>query len=202
MDWGKLFEVIHGIRQEIEEFFPYTVLNIERCEADDIIATLCHEKGTIMNTGAEKILILSGDKDFIQLQTYGNVDQYNPVMKKWVRHDNPDKYLEEHVLRGDVGDGIPNILSADNSLAIGERQKPMTKKRLTQFLTDPDSMDTDTKLRFNRNKQMIDLSLIPQEYKDKILYQFNNTKEVGRQHLFNFFVKKKLKNLITDIQDF
>ena len=63
-------------------------------------------------------------------------------------------------------------------------------------------MDTDTKLRFNRNKQMIDLSLIPQEYKDKILYQFNNTKEVGRQHLFNFFVKKKLKNLITDIQDF
>jgi hypothetical protein len=123
-------------------------------------------------------------------------------MKKWVRHDNPDKYLEEHVLRGDVGDGIPNVLSPDNCLAVGTRQKPMTKKRITQFLSEPDTMDEETKLRFNRNKQMIDLSQIPSEYGDQILEQYNNAKEVGRQHLFNFFVKKKLKNLITDIQDF
>lgn len=202
MDWNKLFEVIHAIRAEIEEFFPYKVINVERCEADDIIATVVHEFGTELNIGSEKILILSGDKDFIQLQTYANVDQYNPVMKRWVRHDNPDKYLEEHILRGDVGDGIPNILSADNCLAIGDRQKPMTKKRITKFLTEPETMDEETKLRLNRNKQMIDLSLVPQEYKDEILEQFNKDKGVGREHLFNFFVKKKLKNLITDIQDF
>ena len=202
MDWNKLFECIHRIRAEIEEFFPYKVISIERCEADDIIATLVHEHGTVMNTGAEKILVLSGDKDFIQLQTYGNVDQYNPVMKKWVRHDNPDKYLEEHVLRGDVGDGIPNVLSPDNCLAVGTRQKPMTKKRIELFSKDPDAMDEETKLRFNRNKQMIDLTMIPQEFVDNILEAYNNQEEVGRSHLFNYFVKQKLKNLIGDLQDF
>ena len=202
LDWNKLFESIHRIRAEIEEFFPYKVINVDRCEADDIIATVIHEYGTDLNMGSEKFLILSGDKDFIQLHQYANVDQYNPVMKKWIRNDNPDKYLKEHVLKGDVGDGIPNILSPDNCLAVGERQKPMTKKRMTNFLQSPEDMDEETKLRYNRNKKMIDLSLIPEKYKEQILEQYNNEKDIGREHLFNFFVKKKLKNLITDIQDF
>ena len=202
LDWNKLFESIHRIRAEIEEFFPYKVISVDRCEADDIIATIIHEYGTELNMGSERYLILSGDKDFIQLHGYANVDQYNPVLKKWVRNDNPDKYLQEHVLKGDVGDGVPNILSSDNCLAIGERQKPMTKKRMTTYLESVNNMDEETRLRYNRNKKMIDLSEIPEEYKDKILNQYNVDKEIGREHLFNFFVKKKLKNLITDIQDF
>jgi len=202
LDWNALFDVIHEIRREVTEFFPYKVLYIDRCEADDIIATLVQEHGTELNTGGEKILILSGDKDFIQLHKYANVDQYNPVMKKWIRHADPNKYLQEHVLKGDVGDGIPNILSADNCLAIGERQKPMTKKRIETFTNTPEQMDEETRLRFNRNKQMIDLSQIPQQYKDIILNEYNNQEEVGRGHLFNYFVKKKLKNLIGDLQDF
>jgi len=202
LDWNALFDVIHEIRREVTEFFPYKVLYIDRCEADDIIATLVEEHGTELNTGGEKILILSGDKDFIQLHKYANVDQYNPVLKKWIRHADPNKYLQEHVLKGDVGDGIPNILSADNCLAIGERQKPMTKKRIETFTNTPEQMDEETRLRFNRNKQMIDLSQIPQQYKDIILNEYNNQEEVGRGHLFNYFVKKKLKNLIGDLQDF
>ena len=202
LDWPKLFEVIGQIREEIHENFPYKVIQVDRCEADDIIATLCHEHGTVMNTGAEKILILSGDKDFIQLHTYGNVSQYNPVLKKWVRHPAPDKYIQEHILKGDVGDGVPNVLSADNCLAVGQRQSPMTKKRLQTLTETPENMDEETKLRFNRNKQMIDLSMIPEQYTKQILEEFNKEKEVGREKLFNFFVKMKLKNLITDIQDF
>jgi len=202
LDWNKLFESIHMIRDELDQFFPYKVINVERCEADDIIGVIVHEEGVALNTGAEKILILSGDKDYIQLHTYANVDQYNPVMKKWVRSDHPDKYLKEQILRGDSGDGVPNILSADNTLAIGARQKPMTQKRLATLLSDPETMDQETRLRFNRNKKMIDLSEIPQEFKDQILEQYRKEKTIGREHLFNFFVKKKLKNLITDIQDF
>ncbi len=202
LDWNYLYDVIHQIRKEVEEFFPYKVLYIDRCEADDIIATIVEEKGTELNTGSEPILILSGDKDFIQLHKYANVSQYNPVLKKWIRHANPEVYIQEHILKGDVGDGVPNILSADNCLAIGERQRPMTKKRIDMFTKTPEEMDEETKLRFNRNKQMIDLSQIPQEYKDIILKEYNNQEEVGREHLFNYFVKQKLKNLISDIQDF
>ena len=87
-------------------------------------------------------------------------------------------------------------------MAVGERQKPMTKKRIELYSKDPDAMDEETKLRFNRNKQMIDLTMIPQEYQDQILEEYNNQEEVGRSHLFNYFVKKKLKNLIGDLQDF
>lgn len=202
LDWNALFEVIHKIRSEIEEFFPYKVISVDRCEADDIIATLCMEFGTELNTGSEKILILSGDKDFIQLHKYANVDQYNPVLKKYVTHANPQWYLVEHVLKGDTGDGVPNILSPDNCLAVGERQKPMTKKRIEQFTQNPESMDAETRLRFNRNKQMIDLTQIPQEYKDQILENYNVNPDVGRGHLFNYFVKNKLKGLIGDLQDF
>ena len=78
----------------------------------------------------------------------------------------------------------------------------MTKKRLQTLTETPEEMDEETKLRFNRNKQMIDLTMIPQEFVDNILEAYNNQEEVGRSHLFNYFVKQKLKNLIGDLQDF
>lgn len=201
LDWGALFEVVHRVKDELNEFFPYKVLHIERCEADDIIGTIVHEYGRELNSG-EKILILSGDKDYIQLHKYANVDQYDPVRKRWIKNSHPDKYLEEQILKGDVGDGVPNILSADNCLAVGDRQKPMTAKRMETLIASPETMNEETRLRYNRNKKMIDLSQVPQDLKDKILSEYNKEKDIGRKQLFNFFVKKKLKNLITDIQDF
>lgn len=200
LDWNALFECLHKIKAELVEFFPYKVIDIERCEADDIIGTIIHEEGTELNTGSEKFLVLSGDKDYIQLHRYANVDQYDPVRKRWIRNDNPDKYLSEHIFKGDVGDGVPNILSADNCLAVGERQKPMTQKRMS--LLKNGDMDEETRLRYNRNKKMIDLGEIPDEYKTQILSEYNKEEPVGRELLFNFFIKKKLKHLITDIQDF
>lgn len=200
LDWGNLFNIMNTIRDEIREFFPYKVIHIEHCEADDIIGTVIHEHGTELNTGGERFLVLSGDKDYIQLQKYANVDQYDPVRKRWIRHDNPVRYLQEHVLKGDTGDGVPNVLSADNCLAIGERQRPMTQKRI--HLLKEGEMDEETQRRYYRNKMMIDLSQIPQKYQDQIMEEYGVDKGIGREHLFNFFVNKKLKNLITDIQDF
>lgn len=202
MDWGALFEIMNTIRDELREYFPYKVVHIDHCEADDIIGTVIHEYGSELNIGSEKFLILSGDKDYIQLQNYANVDQYDPIRKRWIRNDNPDQYLKEHILKGDTGDGVPNILSADNCLAVGERQKAMTKKRMELYIQGPEHMDEETLRRYHRNKMMIDLSQIPQKYQDLILSEYNQEKDIGRKELFNFFVKKKLKHLITDIQDF
>lgn len=202
IDWNNLFNIMNTIRDELKEFFPYKVIHIDHCEADDIIGTICHDEGTELNMGAEKHLVLSADKDYIQLQTYANIDQYDPIRKRWIRNDNPDKYLEEHILKGDSGDGVPNVLSADNCLAVGERQKAMTQKRMAALREGPDFMDEETKRRFYRNKMMIDLSQIPEKYTTQIREEYSKNKEIGRSELFNFFVKKKLKNLITDIQDF
>lgn len=202
LDWNELFRIIGAIRDELHEYFPYKVIQIDRCEADDIIGVICHEYGTELNTGSEKFLVLSGDKDYIQLLKYANVDQYDPVKKKFIRHSNPDDFLLEHVFKGDTGDGVPNILSSDNCLVLGDRQKPMTSKRLDLFKKSLDNMDEITKIRYHRNKMMIDLSQTPGQYKNQILEVYNQEKEVGRTKLFNFFIQKKLKNLMTDIQDF
>lgn len=202
LDWGELFRIINLIRTELDEHFPYKVIHIDHCEADDIIGTIAHEYGTELNTGSEPFLILSGDKDYIQLHKYANVKQYDPVRKKWIQNSNPDKYLTEHILRGDGGDGVPNVLSADNSIAIGERQKAMTAKRMAALVQGPSHMDETTLARYHRNKMMIDLNEVPEKYKKIILEEFSKEKTVGRSQLFNFFVSKKLKNLLTDIQDF
>ena len=202
MDWNALFEIMNTIRDELREYFPYKVIHIDHCEADDIIGTVIHKYGSELNIGSEKFLVLSGDKDYIQLQNYANVDQYDPIRKRWIRNDNPDQYLKEHILKGDTGDGVPNILSADNCLAVGERQKAMTKKRMALYSEGTQNMDEETLRRFYRNKMMIDLREIPQKYQDLIISEYDQDKDIGRKELFNFFVKKKLKHLITDIQDF
>jgi 5'-3' exonuclease len=202
LDWNEVFRIMGAIKDEMHEHFPYKVIHIDRCEADDIIGAICHEFGTSLNTGSEKFLILSGDKDYIQLLKYANVDQYDPVKKKFIRHANPTEYLFEHILKGDTGDGVPNVLSADNCLVLGERQKPMTSKRIDAFKQSLDNMDETTKIRYHRNKMVIDLADTPDTYKQQIIEAYNQEKTIGRSQLFNYFLQKKLKNLLTDIQDF
>jgi 5'-3' exonuclease len=202
LNWNELFRIMGEIRDELSENFPYKVIQIDRCEADDIIGVVCHEFGTELNTGSEKFLVLSGDKDYIQLQKYANVDQYDPVRKKWITHSNPDDYLVEHVFKGDTGDGVPNILSPDNCLVVGERQKPMTAKKMALFKESFKNMDETTLIRFHRNQMMIDLRETPDVYKKQILEAYNEEKTVGRSKLFNYFMQKKLKNLMSEIGDF
>lgn len=201
LDWDSLFKIIAMIKDELRDFFPYKVIEIDGCEADDIIGAVCHEYGSVLNNGSEKYLVLSGDKDYIQLHQYANVDQYSPTMKKFIRDDNPGKYLKEHILKGDSGDGVPNILSPDNCLVIKQRQKAMTKKRVELF-SDPSNMDEETRRRFERNKILIDLSNTPTNLRQAILKEYGKEDEVGRKKLFNYFIEKKLKHLLTDIGDF
>lgn len=202
LNWPELFGIIDNIRKEISEYFPYKVINVDRCEADDIIGVVCHDNGTQLNTGSERYLILSGDKDYIQLQKYANVDQYDPTRKKFIRHDSPEQYLTEHLFKGDSGDGVPNVLSPDNCLVIGQRQKAMTAKKIALFSESLDNMDDETRTRYERNKMLIDLEHTPIDLQKEILDAYNKDKGIGREKLFNYFLEKRLRNLMTDIGDF
>lgn len=202
LDWTELFRIMNVIREELDTFFPYKVMHFDYLEADDIIGTICHHYGTVLENGSEKFLILSGDKDYIQLHKYANVKQYSPTMKKWIENSNPDKYLSEHILKGDSGDGIPNILSPDNCFAVGERQKPMTAKRILEFTSNPDIMDDITKSRLARNRMLIDLSMVPESYKAQIIESYEREKNVRRSGLMEFFMARGLKHLMADLQDF
>jgi 5'-3' exonuclease len=198
LDWNAIFETLNKIRQEIKEYFPYRVIEIESAEADDVIATLVRE-----HSEKEPILILSGDKDFIQLHIWPNVKQYDPVRKRWITHNDPEQYLREHVLKGDSGDGVPNVLSEDNCFVIGQRQKPLTAKRIEKILnTDPDNLEGNIARNYFRNAMLIDLSNVPEEIKEKVISSYNEQAGKDRSKLMNYFINNKLRNLMENIGEF
>jgi 5'-3' exonuclease len=99
-DWTLIFNSLHKIRDELADNMPYPVLRFERAEADDVIAAICHVHGTHGLVSGEKILIVSGDKDFAQLQKYANVSQYSPIAKKFIVPDvNPERFKQYHILQ-------------------------------------------------------------------------------------------------------
>ena len=200
MDWNAIFTALNNIREELKEFFPYKVIQIETCEADDIIGTIVHEEGTELNAG-EPILVLSGDKDYIQLHKYANVKQYDPTRKRWISNANPEKYLAEHILKGDSGDGIPNVLSEDNALVMGTRQRPITQKRMAEW-SDINNMDGEVKRNYMRNRALIDLNEVPKGMQDQILSIWHEDNKKDRSQLLNYFIKNKLRNLMECITEF
>ena len=207
LDWPNIFNCLNNIRDELKEFFPYKHIRVNRCEADDIIGTICHTEGVALGDGKEKILVLSGDKDFIQLQVYANVSQYDPVRKKMIKHKDPAQYLLEHIAKGDRGDGIPNVLSSDDTFVSGGRQKPMRANRLEEIMNLVQKYNVDElgeyewATGYQRNEILVDLINTPDELQEQILEQFE-IDPGGRDGLFNYFVKKRLNNLIENISEF
>lgn len=204
VDWSTMFTVLDKVRQELIDVFPYRTIIIEGAEADDIIGTIVgYER-------EEKILILSSDKDFVQLHVHDNVEQYSPVLKKFVRHENPKLYLREHIIKGDRSDGIPNIMSADSVFVNGGRQKPIRRNMIAELArVDIDHVEEsdlfredEHKRNWLRNRQLVDLRMIPSELRNKIERTFADYDTNDRSKLFNYFVQNKLNNLMENINEF
>lgn len=199
-DWNLIFDTLGKIREELKENFPYKVIEVEGAEADDIIGVLAARKAP-----HEEVLILSSDKDFVQLQKYANVIQYSPILKRFVKTDNPHKFVKEHIIKGDRGDGIPNFLSADNVFALGERQKTINSKKLNEWLnkTPEEFCVNDVMLRgYKRNQMLVDLEFTPKNIQESIINEYENVVIPNRQKLLNYFMEKRLKNLYEVIQEF
>ena len=207
LDWNNIFQSLNKIRDEIRDNFPYRTIQVESAEADDIIGTLCSEFG--QELGGDPILIISGDKDFVQLQKYANVTQYDPTRKRWLKNQKPTEYLYEHIIRGDAGDGVPNFLSEDDIFISEGRQRRVTSKKLKEWMTQllngsepKDVFDSEQLRNWHRNRALIDLEMIPDDIRDQILEQYNAQENRDRSHLFNYFIANKLKNLTEKIGEF
>jgi 5'-3' exonuclease len=199
-DWHLIFQTLNKIRDELKENFPYKVIEVDGAEADDIIGVL-----TARMAAHEEVLILSSDKDFVQLQKYQNVVQYSPILKRFVKTENAHEYIREHIIRGDRGDGIPNFLSPDNTFVIGERQKVINKKKLTEWIKTPpeDFCVTDIMLRgYKRNQMLVDLDYIPEKIQEQIVEEYTNAKPGNKQKMLNYFIENKLRNLIEVLDEF
>lgn len=195
-DWKKIYEIIYKIKDELKENFPYRIIEVESAEADDIIGTLCRKI-------QEQILIVSADRDFQQLQKYQWVNQYDPIRGKHIKQQNPKRYLIEHILSGDSGDGVPNVLSPDNCFVIGQRQTPLRVKKLEELaISDIETLDEKIKRNYYRNSMLIDLSNTPDNIAEDVLKQYENQAGKKRDKLLPYFMKHRLKQLTSSIGDF
>jgi len=196
-DWNSIFECLNKIRDELRQYSPYKVVEVDTAEADDIIAVLAMRCN-------EKVMILSSDKDFAQLQKFSNVEQYSPILKKFIKEPLPAMQLKQLIIRGDKSDGIPNILSADDCFVVGSRQKPITEAKIINWMNQkPDEFCTEEMLRnFKRNEMLIDLTKIPESLKQSIIDTYEGTKGHTRQEFMNYMITNRLKNLLEVIDEF
>jgi len=209
-DWNAIFELLNKIRDEIRDHLPYKVIEVDGAEADDVIATLVKEQGMtnirLQNNmqPPQKVLILSGDKDFIQLQKYRFVNQYNPIQKKFVNGIDPQQYIAEHVMKGDRSDGIPNFLSPGDTFVTGKRQRPLSKAKLAKWIdmSPEEFTDETTSEYYERNLSLIDFDYIPKEVSEDIIDTYENTETPARGKMYPYFIQNKLNELLDHITEF
>ncbi len=203
-DWKFIFNTLSEIREDLRTEFPYKVLNIKRCEADDIIAILA--ESTQQFGKNEKVMIVSSDKDFKQLHKYENVKQFSPMLKKLVVVNKKElnQWMVEHVVKGDAGDGVPNILSPDDTFMTGTRQKSISAKRLEEFFVKGyDACANDEERNgWKRNATLVDFAFIPEELKDIIMEAYEAPALGDKNSVFNYLVKNRCRMLLDEINEF
>ena len=195
-DWDSIFGLLNAMKSEFKEILPYKFVEVYGAEADDFIATLCKEYQD------QKTMIISGDKDFIQLQKYKNVSQYSPILKKMVNGHNPDTYIKTHILKGDSSDGVPNVLSPDHTFVEGLRQRPLSKKKIEAWIKSETGMSDEVKRNYQRNHKLINLDNTPEDLQRSILDTFNEAPYGDRSKILTYFIENKLKELTDSIGDF
>jgi hypothetical protein len=217
LDWHLIFDTLNEMRQDIANNFPWRVIHVDRAEADDIIAVMTEwvQTNDLIQEGLieepQKILILSSDKDFKQLQlapfSSGNVRQWSPMQKKFIQASKQEilDFTVEHIVKGDTGDGIPNILSKDDVFVKGERQKPVSSKRLAEFMErGVDACKTDEERRnWKRNAVLVAFDNIPPDVRESIIVAYISNKPTGdKQSVFNYLMEHRCRLLLEEIDDF
>ena len=213
LDWKLIFDTLSEMRTDLATYFPYRVLHVDRAEADDIIAVMSKylQENLLVQQGLveepQNILILSSDKDFKQLQLYNNVKQWSPMQKKYITATQKEitEHKIEHIVKGDTGDGVPNILSKDNVFMEGERQKPMSAKRLQEFFEKGfDACKNDEERRnWHRNATLVDFQFIPTDVSEEIIKAYINTQPSGdKMTIMNYLIEHRCRLLLDELEDF
>ena len=213
LDWKLIFDTLSEMRTDLATYFPYRVIHVERAEADDIIAVMCKylQENQLIQQGlveeSQNILILSSDKDFKQLQLLPNVKQWSPMQKKYITATQREiiEYKIEHIVKGDAGDGIPNIFSKDDVFMKGERQKPVSAKRLQEFYDNGfiACKNDDERRNWQRNVTLVDFDYIPPDVSEDIVLAYINTNpNTDKMKIMNYLMENRCRLLLDEIEDF
>jgi hypothetical protein len=213
LDWKLIFDTLSEMREDLRTHFPYRVIHVERAEADDVIAVMAKycQDNLLVQEGlveeSQKILILSSDKDFKQLQLYPTVKQWSPMQKKYVTATKQEirDFMIEHIVKGDAGDGIPNIFSKDDVFVVGERQKVCSAKRLAEFIENGEAAcrNDEEKRNWKRNSTLVAFEFIPEDVSEDIIKSYlNTTPNTDKMKIMNYLMENRCRLLLDEIEDF
>jgi 5'-3' exonuclease len=218
VDWETVFKEFDSLFSEIKQLFPFVALNINYCEADDIIAVL-----TKYEQQSKKVIV-STDGDYIQLLKYNNVKIYDPKNSTIVKCDDPEKELKIKIYSGDGGDNIPNILKqfvGDNSIKKRFGKETAKEyidgtKSFKQLLEDNTPVMEDgkqvlvegqqltvglqAKLGLKRNTILIDHNYIPSKLQEIIKKEYDNYVTPEGSSIYNYVTHYNMRDLIDNMQ--
>lgn len=192
IDFDAFWPVMESFLEELKKAFPNIFfLKVKKCEADDIIAVLIKERWSNY-----KVICISNDSDLVQLKKYRNYNQYNPMKLKFYNPINSQKDLLIKILTGDSSDDIPNV-----KFRCGE---VTARKMIDEGLEQIFEKDEDIKKNFIRNKQLIDLDMIPINYQKKIIdvYDNCNINKYNGRHMFNFLTDNNLRGILENFEKY
>lgn len=146
IDFKEFYKVANEFLEELKTILPNIyVMNLEKCEADDIIAVLSRD---VFNE--HDVTVISSDGDFKQLLKYSHIKLWNDDsrVKSYMNCINPKEELNLKVIIGDggnnQGDNIPNILVMEHlpnglkTIGVGEvaAQKILEKGLDSDFVIE------------------------------------------------------------------
>lgn len=203
LDWNLIFIALDQIKDELIHFYPGKVISIPTIEADDII-------GRLTQNAKEPVVIISPDSDMRQLLN-SSVMQYSPLLKKEYNmtiKEASDEFLTK-LIKGDPGDGVPNIRSDDNVFVENGRQTPIRSKDIDEIIQSgniPAAIErkfgTTAVRNYYRNRSLISLTDLPESITDKIDSAYQSATSGNRHAFMNYLIEKNLGALTTALEEF
>lgn len=154
MPWDKIYEILEDFINTMVNYSDVQVIQHKRAEADDIISVIAKKYGDIKEVG-----IVSNDKDFHQLLT-DKVKLFDPIRRKRVTVENSKQLLLEHILTGQK--------KKDNIFPVKKGVGPATARKMINNLKATFKLEPEIKKRFDFNRKLIDLDLVPEDIQKEI----------------------------------
>lgn len=214
--WDLIHKYMRLVLEDIREHFPWKVIAVQSAEADDIMAVLAQDiavrngkSDSLLDTedAPEKTVIISSDKDLMQLMTHPNIRVWSPYKEAYAKLDEPVKmFLRRLILTGDSGDGVPNVFSPADSFVAGVRQKPATEKKMQPLLEAANMLeatdDETIKQRIVENSRLIAFSGIPKDLRQQIIDAYYVEPTGSKMKILKYFAKYEMKRMLDDLDDF
>ena len=160
-------------------FNEHTIqLMVDGAEGDDVIASLA--KSTELEDEYDKIVLISSDRDFVQLQIDRPIQQYDAkgeqVLPKMKRGDEiiqltPEQALMIKIISGDASDNIKAIKPKVGEITAYKYITEKTDKFKELLKAEP-----EVGKRFVLNSKLIDFNNIPLELRQKVVSEFKSKK--------------------------